>query len=77
MNDGTNDIPANTDNKGKDGKYDKASQTTAGALGQPGLARDLYYYSYGAPTGAVKAFLDFVQSSKGQDYVHQAGFYSI
>ncbi len=71
------DQPATTDTKGLDGTYDKASQVTAGGLGHKGLARDLYYYSYGTPTGAVKAYLDFVLSTKGQDQVHNAGYFSI
>ncbi len=67
-------IPANSGNKGVNGAYDKASKFVSGGSG---LSRDLFYYSYGTPTGAVKAFLDYILSSKGQDAVHAAGFFSI
>jgi ABC-type phosphate transport system substrate-binding protein len=71
---------ANTANKGVGGVYDGASKTVTGQTDttkQKGLARDLFYYSYGVPTGAVKAYLDYIQSSVGQDQVHAAGFFSI
>ncbi len=70
-----NGVKADSTTKGVGKTYDAASLVVN--AGTKGLARDLFYYSYGTPTGAVKAFLDFIQSSKGQDYVHQAGFFSI
>jgi phosphate transport system substrate-binding protein len=69
-----NGVPALEANKGVGNKYDAASITVNGAT--KGLARDLFYYSYGTPTGAVKAFLDFMLSSDGQNAVHKAGFFS-
>ncbi len=58
------------------GTYDLASQNVNGQ-GKNGLARNLYYYSQpGAPSGAVKAYLDFVMSQDGQALVQQAGFFS-
>ncbi len=70
-----NTTVASSDTKGVGKAYDTAS-INVGGQGK-GLARDLFYYSYGTPTGAVKAFLDYILSSNGQDYVHQAGFFSI
>jgi ABC-type phosphate transport system substrate-binding protein len=70
-----NGTAANSNTKGVGKSYDKDSLTNTGT--GKGLARDLFYYSYGTPTGAVKAFLDYIQSSTGQDSVHQAGFFSI
>jgi ABC-type phosphate transport system substrate-binding protein len=73
-----NYVPANLDNKGVGKKYDQASLTVMGSAATSGcLARDLFYYSYGVPTGAVKAYLDYILSSTGQDAVHAAGFFSI
>ncbi len=38
------------------------------------VARDLYIYSNGAPTGAIKAYLDWIQGPDGQKIVAQLGF---
>ncbi len=70
-----NGVVASSTTKGVGKAYDSASLVVS--TGTKGLARDLYYYTYGVPTGAVKAYLDFIQSSKGQDEVHAAGFFSI
>lgn len=67
---------ASSTTKGVGKDYDKASKTAADS-GPNGLSRDLFYYSQGVPTGAVKAYLDYITSSAGQDAVHAAGFYSI
>lgn len=65
---------ASSDNKGVGGKYDTASKiTTTGK----GLARDLFYYSQGVPTGVVKAYLDYMLTPDGQKSVHDAGFFSV
>jgi ABC-type phosphate transport system substrate-binding protein len=69
-----NGTVANANTKGVGKAYDFDSMTSTGT--GKGLARDLYYYSYGTPTGAVKAFLDFILSTQGQDAVHNAGFFS-
>ncbi|MCF6238187.1 MAG: phosphate ABC transporter substrate-binding protein, partial [Candidatus Marinimicrobia bacterium] len=39
-----------------------------------GIARPLHFYTDGAPSGAVKAFIDFVLSDKGQAIVLAAGY---
>jgi phosphate transport system substrate-binding protein len=54
--------------------YDAASRTVTTVSGK-GLARDLYYYSQGVPTGAEKAFFDYVLSNDGQTIVEQTGFF--
>jgi phosphate transport system substrate-binding protein len=41
------------------------------------LARDLYMYTNGQPTGAVKDFIDFVLSADGQNIVEEVGFIRI
>ncbi len=68
-----NSVAAGTNTKGVGGPYDVQSKT----MSSQGLSRDLFYYSQGVPTGAVKAYLDYIVSSAGQDAVHAAGFYSI
>ncbi len=69
-----NFVQANTSTSGATGAYNIASMVVNGQ-GKNGLARDLYYYSQGIPTGAVKAYLDFVTSNEGQKIVEQEGFY--
>jgi phosphate transport system substrate-binding protein len=69
-------VQANSDTKGVNKAYDTHSKY-ANNDAKHGLARDLYYYTYGTPTGAVKAYLDYILSSAGQDAVHNAGFFSI
>lgn len=70
----TNGVVASKDTKGLGGTYDAASKalTTTGK----GLARDLFYYSYGVPKGSVKMFLDYIVSPAGQEHVKAAGFFS-
>ncbi|MDD5615176.1 MAG: substrate-binding domain-containing protein [Candidatus Methanoperedens sp.] len=75
-----NGIQANSTTSGANGAYNAASKLTNTGLGvasdkTSGLARDLYYYSQGIPTGAVKAYLDFVLSNDGQKIVEQEGFF--
>lgn len=41
------------------------------------LARELYMYTNGQPTGAVKDFIDFVLSPEGQNIVEEEGFVKI
>jgi len=38
------------------------------------VARDLYIYSNGEPTGAIKAYLDWIMGPDGQKIVAQLGF---
>ena len=38
------------------------------------LQRGLHYYTNGEPTGAVKEFIDFVLSTRGQQIVEEIGF---
>ncbi len=38
------------------------------------IARDLYLFTNGAPTGAAKGFIDFVLSAAGQKLVKEVGF---
>jgi phosphate transport system substrate-binding protein len=38
------------------------------------IARDLYIYSNGEPTGAIKAYLDWIMGTEGQKIVGQLGF---
>ncbi|MFZ3382366.1 MAG: substrate-binding domain-containing protein [Candidatus Methanoperedens sp.] len=71
-----NGVAANTSTKGINGPYNKASDDVNSAI-SGGLARDLYYYSYGTPQGAVKAYLDFIVGLEGQKIVEGTGFYKI
>jgi len=71
---------ASKDTKGVAGKYDTESITVTGVTDvtkQKGLARDLFYYSQGIPTGAVKAYLDWITSVEGQKIVQAEGFFSV
>ncbi|MBN2621313.1 phosphate ABC transporter substrate-binding protein [candidate division WOR-3 bacterium] len=38
------------------------------------LARPLFMYTNGEPSGLARAFIDFVMSNEGQDLVREAGF---
>lgn len=71
-----NGTAANTSSKGINGAYSKASNDVNGAI-DGSLARDLYYYSYGTPQGAVKAYLDFIVSLEGQKIVEETGFFKL
>lgn len=44
------------------------------ASGEYPIARPLQLYTNGAPTGVVKAFLEFTESEKGQEIVRKTGF---
>ena len=41
------------------------------------IARDLYMYTNGQPTGVIKAYLDWIQSAEGQKIVKDLGFVPI
>lgn len=41
------------------------------------VSRDLYYYTRGAPSGAIKGFIDWVRSSEGQKIVMSVGYFPI
>ncbi len=68
---------AGKETKGVDGKYDTESKAVSALTSPKGLARDLFYYSYGVPKGAVKMYLDYVMSPDGQEHVKNAGFFSV
>ncbi len=74
-NAGTN-VTASQNTVGASGAYNLASEDINAAV-SGGLARDLYYYSYGTPQGAVKAYLDFIVSLEGQKIVEQTGFFKL
>ena len=38
------------------------------------LARDLYLYTNGEPSGLAKRFVDFILSSEGQKFVKEVGY---
>lgn len=59
---------------GLGGAYDTANKQVSPNRVKS-LNRDLYFYSQGVPTGAVKAFLDYVTSPEGQTIVESSGFY--
>jgi phosphate transport system substrate-binding protein len=42
--------------------------------GEYQLARPLFMYTNGKPTGMVKDFIDFVLSKEGQDLVEEVGY---
>jgi ABC-type phosphate transport system substrate-binding protein len=46
----------------------------AAASGHYPLARPLYVYAAGEPTGALKHFIDWIRSPKGQAIVEQMGY---
>ena len=70
-----NGTAASTSTKGVGKTYDTASISNSN--NGKGLARDLFFYSQGVPTGAVKAYLDYITGSDGQKDVQAAGFFSI
>lgn len=56
-------------------KVNGVMATPAGAkTGSYPIARKLFMFTRGKPTGIVKAFIDFVLSKKGQMLVKKAGF---
>jgi phosphate transport system substrate-binding protein len=46
-------------------------------LGTYPVARDLYMYTDGQPTGVIKAYLDWIRSAEGQKIVKDLGFVPI
>ena len=55
------------------GPYVLPSAKTANDKTYP-IARDLYMYTAGNPTGAVKQYLDWIQTPEAQKIVEQLGF---
>jgi len=53
--------------------YVKPSNTTV-LSGQYPIARSLFFYTNGEPTGNIKTFVDFIMSSKGQQIVKKMDF---
>lgn len=47
------------------------------ATGAYALSRPLYLYLRNSPSGAVKSFIDFALSPKGQDSVEKVGYYRL
>ncbi len=63
-------------------KKDDKSPAIAGTLetaqsGTYPLARFLYFYTAGEPTGSVKKFIDWVKSDAGQKIIEQVGYYPL
>ncbi len=63
-------------------KKDDASPAVAPSLqtaqdGSYPIARFLYFYTAGAPTGLGKRFVDWVQSQAGQGVIEQVGYYPL
>ena len=63
-------------------KKDDKSPAIAGTLdtaqnGTYPLARFLYFYTAGEPTGSMKRFIDWVQSGAGQKIIEQVGYYPL
>ncbi len=58
------------------GPFVQASAATALDGSYP-VARDLYYYTNGAPKGEAKAFIDFILSPEGQKLVQDVGYVPI
>jgi phosphate transport system substrate-binding protein len=62
----------------KDAKVPYVQASTQAALdGSYPIARDLYYYTNGAPKGEAKAFIDFILSPEGQKLVQDVGYVPI
>jgi phosphate transport system substrate-binding protein len=45
--------------------------------GEYPLARQLYYYTNGEPTGLAKEYIDYVFSDVGQDVVSESGYFPV
>jgi phosphate transport system substrate-binding protein len=45
--------------------------------GEYPLARQLYYYTNGEPTGLAKEYIDYVFSATGQDVVSESGYFPV
>jgi phosphate transport system substrate-binding protein len=62
----------------KDAKAPYVQASTQAALdGSYPIARELYYYTNGAPKGEAKAFIDFILSPEGQKLVQDVGYVPI
>ncbi|VVB56372.1 PBP superfamily domain protein [uncultured archaeon] len=75
-----NNTKAEDANKGVGKTYDIQSISLTGITDvtkQKGLARDLFYYNQGIPTGAIKTYLDWIMTPDGQKVVQNEGFFSI
>ncbi|MCL4823623.1 MAG: substrate-binding domain-containing protein, partial [Anaerolineales bacterium] len=59
-----------------DGPYVLPSAATVNDKTYP-IARDLYMYTAGEPTGVLKAYLDWIFSPEAQEIVLQLGFVPI
>lgn len=59
------------------GKYEDPLDKAAVESGAYPIARPLYQYVDGTPTGAVKEFLKFELSPEGQRIVEEEGFYPV
>lgn len=62
--------------KDSSGPYVVPSAETVNQGNYP-IARDLYMYTSGPPTGEIKAYLDWIRSSEGQKIVDDLGFVPI
>ena len=62
--------------KDETGPYVLPSAETVNS-GQYPIARDLYMYTSGQPTGLVKEYLDWIYSQDAQNIVTELGFVSI
>jgi ABC-type phosphate transport system substrate-binding protein len=79
-----NGTVAEAASKGVGGNYDKQSisirtqvaKDSVSGQKDNGLARDLFYYNQGIPTGAVKTYLDWIMTPDGQKVVQGEGFFS-
>lgn len=60
----------------KDSLYVSPAPETAASGSYP-LARNLYMYTAGEPTGIIAAYLEWIRSSDGQDIVARLGFVSL
>jgi len=54
-------------------EYEAASDDVNGATNSKTLTSMLYFYTYGVPSGATKAFIDFCLSGEGQDILEDVG----
>ena len=53
------------------------TDATAVYAGDYPLARDLYIYTAGTPTGATRVWVEYILSAEGQAVVEEAGFYKL
>jgi phosphate transport system substrate-binding protein len=72
-----NTTAADATTKGVGGPYDLETKKGSSNNNNNGLARDLYYYTTGVPTGAASAYLNWIMTPDGQAVVQAAGFFSI